>query len=53
MSALVLMVGFAASTMLSKAQDASGAPHLRKPGAATQLIVDGITDKGKAPVANL
>jgi hypothetical protein len=41
MSALVLMVGYAASTMLSIAQDASGAPHLRKQGTATQLIVDG------------
>src|ERR1039458_9874732 len=38
MSALVLMVGFAASTMLSKAQDASGVPHLRKQGAATHVL---------------
>jgi hypothetical protein len=41
MSAFVLMIWFAVATMASKAQDASGVPHLRKQGTATQLIVDG------------
>ncbi len=41
MFAFVLMVSFAVSAMFSNAQDASGAPHLRKQGTATQLIVDG------------
>jgi hypothetical protein len=41
MFAVVLIVGFAASATLAKAQDASGVPHLRRQGTATQLIVDG------------
>jgi hypothetical protein len=36
-----LIMCAAASTMLGKAQDASGAPDLRKQENATQLIVDG------------
>src|ERR1022692_2275776 len=36
-----LVICIAASTVLCKAQDASGAPHLRKQGTATQLVVDG------------
>src|ERR1035441_2342826 len=41
MFAFVLIVSLAVSTMFSNAQDSSGAPHLRKQGTATQLIVDG------------
>lgn len=41
MFAFVLMVSLAVSTMFSNAQDSSDAPHLRKQGTATQLIVDG------------